>query len=265
MYTAPEGYEYIQADYVQAEAVCVSYIINDGRAKHLFAQRRSLPYSEKGAYDIHKLTASQMFGIPLEEVTKELRRIGKTLRHAGNYDAGPAAIATTLGCNMSDAKSLKELYHRATPGLRLWYQRIQEKLRRDRTLTNQFGRIHKFMGRLDDSLFRSAYAYDPQSTVGDMLNRALVKFYEKYGKDEILVLQLHDAMYALSRVGRRKEIVEKLLDAMIMPLTVNHERMVIEVDFKYGPSWGEQYEFDHEELVGTDFVQNLYNNRKEVN
>lgn len=249
MYRAPKGFEYLSPDYVQAEAVYVAYLINDVKSKTLFKNRREAPYEEKGNFDIHKLTASQMFGIPIDKVTKEHRRIGKTLRHAGNYDSGPAAISATLGCSMADAKKLKEIYHKTTPQLRLWYQRIQDKLRTDRTLVNGFGRIHRFLGRLDDTTYRSAYSFDPQSTIGDLMNRSIVRIYERYGDVINLILQLHDGLYVLSPIGKRAETVSMLLECMIEPLKVNEEEFFIEVDFKAGPSWGELEEFNHEELL----------------
>lgn len=249
MYTAPEGYEYICADYVQAEAVVVAYLINDMRSKVLFQNRFNAPYEEKSNFDIHKLTASMMFGIPLEQVTKEHRRIGKTLRHAGNYDAGPLAISATLGCSVKDAKTLKELYHRTTPQLRLWYQRIQDQLRRERTLVNCFGRVHRFLGRLDEALFRSAYAYNPQSTVGDLMNRSIVRIYRKYGDRIWMVLQLHDGLYVISRIDKRAETVNMMVECMREQITTNNETFEIEVDFKAGPNWKDLHEFNHEELL----------------
>jgi DNA polymerase I len=249
MYTAPEGYEYICADYVQAEAVVVAYLINDMRSKTLFINRRNAPYEEKHNFDIHRQTASQMFGIPLDEVTKDHRRVGKTLRHAGNYDSGPSAISATLGCTIKEAKVLKELYHRTTPQLRLWYQRIQDKLKQDRTLVNRFGRIHRFIGRLDENLYRSAYAFDPQSTVGDLMNRSIVRMYNTYGERIWMVLQLHDGVYVLSPIGRRDETISMMLECMMETVYVNQEEMIIEVDFKAGPNWRDLKEFNHEELL----------------
>lgn len=249
MYRAPDGFEYVSPDYVQAEAVYVSYLINDMKSKTLFKNRREAPYEEKGKFDIHKLTASQMFGISIDKITKEHRRVGKTLRHAGNYDSGPSAISATLGCSMADAKKLKDMYHKTTPQLRLWYQRIQEKLRKDRTLVNGFGRIHRFLGRLDDTTYRSAYSFDPQSTIGDLMNRSIVRIYNKYGDFINMILQLHDGLYVLSPLGKRAETVSILLECMIEPIKVNDEEFFIEVDFKAGPSWGELEEFNHEELL----------------
>ncbi len=71
MYRAPEGYEYIQADYIQAEAVVVAYVINDSKLIRLFKEGfgKSRQYRKENSLDVHAHTAADMFQIPLEEIT----------------------------------------------------------------------------------------------------------------------------------------------------------------------------------------------------
>ena len=238
MYSAGPGLKIVQADYSQAEAVIVAYLIGDRRMQTIFEKSYGLPREEKKQYDIHKFTASDLFVIPFEEVTKDQRRIGKTLRHATNYSAGPGVLATRLGISLKDAKVLIELYHKKNPLLRLWYQRIQDELRQTRTLTNLFGRKHKFHGFWGDSLFRSAYSYKPQSTVGDLLNKALVRFYNKYGKDVVILLQLHDAFYTACKEDEVPDVKKAMKECMQIPIPYGDRQILIDVDFKVGDYWG---------------------------
>lgn len=242
MYRAPNGFSIIQGDLVQAEAVEVAYQIDDQMLKLLFKKRLNAPKEEKKKYDVHKYTASQMFGIAEDKVTPEQRRIGKTLRHATNYDAGPGVLASRLGCSQADAKKLKELYHQSCPRLRLWYQQIQQKLGHDRTLVTPMGRKHRFLDRYGDDLFRSAYSFIPQSTVGDILNKSLVMLYEKYGEELTILLQLHDAIYVMVENERVNWAIQVMTECMTHTIEVNNDQMTIEVDFKVGPSWGEMEE-----------------------
>jgi len=245
MYTAPEGYEFLQADYMQAEAVVVAYEISDHKSVAIFKQSFGLPKEEreKKGLDIHKLTARTMFGIPMEEVTKEIRKIGKVVKHATNYNAGPGVLAHKLQLPLKEAKELLKKFHNTTPQLHLWHKRIQQQLQSSRTLTNLFGRKHRFLGRYNDSLLRSAYAYIPQSTVGDLLNLALSRFYYKYGKERRIILQLHDAIYVFSPLGKRQETIDMLKDVMLIELTsTNGIKYTIDVDFSVGNSWGEMEE-----------------------
>jgi len=243
MYVVEEDETLIQADYVQAEAVVVAYLIGDNRLKQMFQKSYGLIGKDRDPYDIHKITASEMFGIPFESIDSHKRSIGKTIRHSSNYAAGPGVLATRLGIKMSEAKKLMELYHRANPLLRVWYQRIQAELRENRMLTNLLGRKHRFLDRWGDSLFRSAYSFKPQSTVGDLLNKAMLNFYTRYGSVYRIILQLHDAMYVACKKGSEEECSQKMFDCMRIPLTVNDETFYIDVDFKIGDSWGDMKDF----------------------
>ncbi len=169
------------------------------------------------------------------------RTIGKVLRHANNYSAGPAVTAHKLGCPIKEAKTLNQLYHHMCPQLSIWHTRIRQNLQKTMTLTNLLGRKHRFLDRWGDNLFRSAYSFIPQSTVGDLLNESLVKFYWTFGKERTIQLQLHDAMYILSPLGRdnRLESMEMLTESMLRPLEYAGEEFTIDVDFAAGPSWGE--------------------------
>lgn len=230
MYVAPPGYEILQADYKQAEAVIVAHLINDVKAIKVFDDPEG---------DIHKLTASMMFNIPYEEVTKDHRNIGKRLRHAGNYSAGPAVVAHALGVELGEAKKLIQLYHNSCPQLRLWHKSIQAQLTKNKTLVTPLGRKHVFTERWGDQLFRSAYSFIPQSTVGEMLNIALVKFYHKWGDLVSIWMQLHDAMYILKKIKEDRQMwMERMRDCMIIPLEINHREVIIDVDFKVGTNWG---------------------------
>lgn len=243
MFTAQEGYKIVQADLIQAEAVVVGYLINDQRLKKMFKDAFGLKGDARKPFDIHRHTAAMMFGVPFEDITDKQRGIGKTIRHAGNYSAGPGVVAVRLGVNQTVAKTLIKLYHNTCPQLKLWHMHIQEQLKRNRTLVTPMGRIHKFLGRWGDDLFRSAYAYIPQSTVGDILNEGYIEFYDKYGKDVETILQLHDAIYHRVKEDEVVDCIHATRECLLRPVEVNRETMTIDVDFKVGDSWGELKEF----------------------
>jgi uracil-DNA glycosylase family 4 len=239
MYRVRPGLKLVSADYVQAEAVAVAYIINDFRLKDLFKKRFEAPACEKEKYDVHKLTASLMFGVPVDQVTPDQRRIGKTLRHATNYSAGPGVLASRLGCGLAQGKQLLQIYYNMCPQLKIWHSNIQEKLRADRTLTNLLGRKHVFQGRWGDELFRSAYSFIPQSTIGDLLNLSLVSLYRDYGDRISIWIQLHDAIYVCVKEEDVVDTCKIMRKVMVRPIQVNNETMHIDVDFQVGDSWGE--------------------------
>ena len=244
IYTAPPDHVFLQADYIQAEAVVVAYCIGDEMLKRMFKAAFGLSREERKAknYDVHKLTAALMFGVPITEVTEDQRTRGKRIRHSTNYSAGPAVLAADLSCPMNEAKALLDQFHASCPQLKLWHREIEKELYRTRTLTNLLGRKHRFLERWGDELFRSAYSYIPQSTVGDLLNTALVRLYNNYGTEADICLQLHDAIYVVCHKDEVEDMMERMKQSMMIPLMCNGEEFKIDVDFSVGPSWGEQEE-----------------------
>jgi len=242
MYRAKPGWKIIQADYSQAEAVVSAYYIGDQKLKKMFKDAFGLSKTEKGPYDIHKMTIASMLGIPIDAVTKELRDDGKTVRHANTYSAGPKVLVNRLGISLAKAKLYMELYHRANPLLRMWHQRIQGELKQNRVLTNLFGRKHRFLDRWGDSLFRSAYSYKPQSTIGDLLNKALKSMYDELSEvsyEIMLYLQLHDAIYVMVEEENVDVTIKFMRKHMMIPLQHGNETFTIDCDFAVGDSWGE--------------------------
>lgn len=254
MYIAPPGYRIVTADYIQAEAVVVAYLSNDRKLISLFKNSFGMKSSERKKhkeFDVHVLKAADLFGVDIQNVTSEMRKIGKTIRHARNYDMGPGTLATKLNCSLNDAKDLLRRDDLANPLLKMWQGTIVEELRKTRTLTNLFGRVHRFLERWGDALFKSAYSYIPQSTVGDLMNRSLVRIYEDDELIDLITiwLQLHDAGYFLvpdtdddmfkAMYYIRKHMLEKII--------VNHEEMIIDVDFKWGYNWKDLKGVDHVE------------------
>jgi DNA polymerase-1 len=241
------GYKIIQADYIQAEAVVVAYLPGDYKLIKMFKDSFGLSKTERSRYDVHKITYAQMAGIDVDQVSKEQRTAGKTVRHATSYSAGPQVLANRLGIKLSEAKILMDMYHKANPSLRMWYTSIQQELKKNRVLTNLFGRKHRFLDRWGDSLFRSSYSYKPQSTVGDLLNTALLRIYNSILElpfETIILLQLHDAVYVMVKEENVMDTIKFLRKQMLIPLECNNEEFTIDVDFGVGESWGEKEEVE---------------------
>lgn len=243
-YTAGEGMKFITADYIQAEAVVTAYLSNDNKLKQLFKDSFGATKKEReeNNWDVHKLKASEIFRIPVSDITPEQRRVGKVIRHARNYAAGPGVLANMLNIKLGKAKELIRIDKETCPQLELWHLRIQNELRKTRILTNLLGRKHRFLDRWpkpgeDGALFRSAYSFIPQSTVGDLLNQSLVRLYEKHGSWINISLQLHDAVYCIVPENRVKEAAKAMKEAMLYPLYTNEEEFIIDADFKFGDNW----------------------------
>ena len=238
MYLPPKkGWVFLSADYSGAEARIVAWRCNDEVAKDAFLTGK----------DIHKLTASMMFGVPMDQVTKKLRQIGKRCRHAGNYGITPITLAEILDCPVYQAKDLLERFHRTYPKIRgVFHKKTKELLYKTRTITDAWGVPHFFTGRFDDKLFKEAYASYPQSTCASTLNRALVHFWE-WSREKPYVkpaLQIHDEIVATCEPQAAPEIFTRLLGFMQFEIPIfdlEQEKIVpltLPADASIGWNWG---------------------------
>lgn len=239
IYVPPPGYIWLMADYIQAEAVVTAYESCDERLKQVF---------KDGEIDVHTFTASMMFGIPIEEVTKEQRIVGKRIRHGANYNMGVQTLAKNLECSVKEAKEKLRDFHNTSPHLRVWHSRLKDHLRTNRVVETALGRKRKFLAKWPwkeedyNNLFESLYAHKPQSTIGDLLNLSLTKFYNKYGSLVCVAMQLHDAIYIWVKEEERFLWARRLKECMTLPIEINNDTMIVGVDFKWGPTWGDMEE-----------------------
>lgn len=234
IFTAPSKPYLIQADYIQAEAVIVAYLCQDDGMKEIFNTGK----------DIHKITAALMYGIPIEEVTDKQREEGKTIRHAMGYCMGVGTLSIKLKCSRKKAQFLYDRFFQIHPRIRLWHQRIDIQLKKTRTLVTPLGRKRVFYDRLTEYSLKAAVAYVPQSIVGDLLNKSLVKFYNLYGEQYSPVMQLHDAFYVEGEECEISDIINKMRECMTWPIRIEGDICTLGVDFKVGKNWFEMNKWD---------------------
>jgi uracil-DNA glycosylase family 4 len=158
--------------------------------------------------DVHSLTASLLYNIPYEDVSKikgsagiqgsdkSQRDMGKMTNHSGNYGVSYRTLATRTDTPESVTKILLDRYFSIYPEIKLVFQaHVIERLNADRTLTNCFGRKRLFLDRLE-SCFEPAYAFIPQSTVADIINRwGLSYIYNTPELEHVYIFdQVHDSI-----------------------------------------------------------------------
>ena len=106
---------------------------------------------------------------------------------------------------------------------------------------NPFGLSRTFLGIIDADVIREATAFVPQSTVGQMLNFALRRIYQR---PEIMaevdfLLQIHDAIICSCPTDQLQHWATLVGELMLMPLTIKGRELVIGTDCDYGPNWGD--------------------------
>ena len=251
LFVPDPGFIFLASDLEQAESREVAWLAGDFIAIEAF---------ERGD-DIHWNNAKRIFGLPedlgyqpkeeypakilgsISKTMKELRDIGKTIVHATNYGMGPMMLQAILIRQevYLDGKTCKRLLERSlssSPFLVQWQRHIREEARATRLLTNSFGDRREFRGRFNDSLFRSAYAWIPQSTVGRLLQFAIQDIHAKLSYFEPL-LNVHDEVVGQCRRDDLQLAIREIRPLMERTHVVNNKSLTIPCSFKIGESWGE--------------------------
>ncbi len=134
-------------------------------------------------------------------------------------------------------------YHTLFPGIRLWHERLRTEVRTSRKLSNPFGRVRYFYGRMDDNTFRESYAYRPQSTVPDITNYlilSLARMREIGALDFWFHLQCHDSVTLSCEESQLERIAQHCLNLDLWHPTVKLRsgQLRIPVDVEWGTSLG---------------------------
>jgi uracil-DNA glycosylase family 4 len=176
-----------------------------------------------------------------------------------NYAMGYKTFALNTEIPEKRAKELLEAYHARFPGLRQWHREVQDQIYRTRTLYNLFGRPKRFLGMIDQSLLRSAYAFIPQSTVAEQLNRGITSISEDPQSFEWRVslnLTVHDSVLLqipnIYTPSQLSEFFHWIQSHMEIPLWAKGTQFTIRCDAKLSLSnWKEMVEiksFDPETI-----------------
>ena len=260
-FVADDGYVIVEVDSSQAEARVVAILATDDDLLKLF-----------NTTDVHKLTSSMIFNVSTDRVTKELRFVGKTTRHAGNYDMGKKRLMTIVNTDAKKfhidiqisewrAGQILDAFHAFSPKIRgVFHTEIVQAIRdNDRVLVNPFGRRRQFFGRLDHELEKEAYAQIPQSTVADNTKRALlqirdrtagdVRIWGKFSDTTGICVEAHDALVALVRETEIDAYLDIAIPAFEMPIdfsqcTLSRGELIIPAEVKVGANYKDLKDYE---------------------
>lgn len=242
-YCADQDLTMFEVDLSQAENRIVAYVAGDSLMIDAFENKK----------DVHKLTASLIYGVPIESVTKEQRKQGKRANHGLNYDFGYRSFALMYMMPETEAKFIVDSYHSSYPSIRQWHQRVQAQIRSTRTLVNLKGRKQLLLGRIGDELYKQGYSFIPQSTVADIINGDGLNFIVNYPREKSLKLrlevltQVHDSIsFQLSLADKPLafEFLRSLKASLEKPLTINYRSFVIPAEYKVGKNWKQLKDFN---------------------
>lgn len=193
MFVARPGWVLVDADYSQIELRVLAHIANDQRMQSAF---------QRGE-DIHRATASQVFGVDPEDVTPEMRRGAKAVNFGIVYGISEFSLAEDIGVSRKEAKAYIESYLEKYSGIRDYMHNIVEQARRDGYVTTLLGR-RRYLPELTSKNFnlrsfgeRCAMNTPIQGSAADIIKLAMVRAaaaLEREGLEARLALQVHDEL-----------------------------------------------------------------------
>lgn len=193
MFVAPAGRVLVDADYSQIELRLLACMAGD----------RAMIDGFNSGEDIHRITASQVFGVPQEEVTPQMRRSAKAVNFGIVYGISPFSLSQDIGVTVAQAKEYMEKYFHHYSGVRSYMDGVVDRARADGYVTTLFAR-RRWVPELKSSNFntrsfgeRVALNAPIQGTAADIIKVAMIRVRDRLlaeGLKGRLVLQVHDEL-----------------------------------------------------------------------
>lgn len=237
MFVAGPGNVLVDADYSQIELRLLAHISGDKTMRDAFLS----------GMDFHTVTASQVFGVPVESVTPLLRGRAKAVNFGIVYGISAWSLGNDIGVSTAEAKAYMDAYYEKYSGVRDYMNRIIEKAKKDGFVETLYGR-RRSLPELKSSNFaqrsfgeRVALNMPIQGTAADIIKLAMVNVAGRLRKEGLaakLILQVHDELI-VECPEAEAETVKKLLEEEME--NVVHLSVPLPAEAKSGLSWAQAH------------------------
>jgi len=212
-FVTPKGYKMVAADYSQIELRIMAHLSGDAGLLNAFTQGE----------DVHKVTASEVFKVPVEEVTIDQRRSAKAINFGLIYGMSAFGLAKQLGIGRVEAKEYIEHYFATYPGVQNYMEEIREKARDQGYVETVFGRRLYLPGiKASNAIMRAAAERTAinapmQGTAADIIKKAMLAVDKWLGTGEYdakMIMQVHDELVFEVAESEVASFSEKVLEIM---------------------------------------------------
>lgn len=235
-FVAGKGNIFLSFDYSQQELRILAHLTGEEKLIDAFTNNR----------DVHKITASQIFHVPYETVTKEQRVVGKTINFGIIYGMSSYGMSVGLTIPVDEAQGFIDTFYATYPKIQTYYENYLKQAKINGFVETMLGRrryVFEYPQQksIDNSMRRVLMNYPIQGTAADLMKKAMIDIDREVlskEKEVKLLLQIHDDL--VFEVPDDKAKIEKLTQMIkkimceVYPLSVP-----IEVDVKIGKNWGE--------------------------
>jgi len=236
-FIAPPGYRLLAADYSQIELRIMAHLSGDEGLRTAFREDK----------DIHRATAAEIHGKPLEAVTDEERRSAKAINFGLIYGMSAFGLARQIGVDRNEAQQYVDLYFQRYPGVKRYMDETRAQAREQGYVETVFGRrlylpdIKARNAQIRQYAERTAINAPMQGTAADIIKRAMLdvaRWLREAGLDARMIMQVHDELVF--------EVAEKDVEALRAGIV---ERMCaaatlevpLRVDTGVGANWDEAH------------------------
>lgn len=212
-FVAGQGRQLLSADYSQIELRIMAHVSDDANLQRAFA----------AGEDIHRATASEVFGVPLTEVSSEQRRAAKAINFGLIYGMSVFGLASNLGITRDAAQAYIDRYFTRYPGVARYMDETRLLAREQGYVETVFGRrlqlpdIRAASGPRRQGAERAAINAPMQGTAADLIKMAMVAVQDWLVGDKLqarLIMQVHDELVLEApddEVERVREMVPRLM------------------------------------------------------
>lgn len=221
-----EDYVFVDADYSQIELRVLAHFSGDQKLIEAYHQNQ----------DIHALTASQVFGVPMDEVDDLMRRNAKAVNFGIVYGISSFGLAEDLDISKKEAAAYIESYFATYPGVKKFLDETVEHAKKTGITRTLFGRIRQ-IPELSSSNFmqrsfgeRVAMNSPIQGTAADIIKIAMIRVHQRLQKEQLrssLILQIHDELLIETHKDEVEQVKQILVEEMmhaadlLVPLSVS--------------------------------------------
>jgi len=238
-FIADPSYVLLTADYSQFELRILASITQEPRLVAAFNNDE----------DIHTITAASLFNIPAAQVTKDQRRLAKTVVYAVLYGQSAFGLAQITGMTNSEAAEFIKRYHETFPSVKVYVDRTLNQAHQQGYVNTLYGRkrfipeLHSLPSLERQALEREAINMPIQGTNADLIKIAMIRIQHALEEQRLktrMILQVHDELVfevAVEELERARRLIKRLMEGVMDGTMEGH--VPIKVEMKLGKNWYE--------------------------
>ena len=232
-FIAPPGSKIVSADYSQIELRIMAHLSGDENLRRAFG----------AGLDVHRATAAEVFGMPLEQVGSDERRVAKVINFGLIYGMSSFGVAQNLGIERGTAQTYIDSYFARYPGVKRYMDGTREKARAQGYVETVFGRrlwlpeLRSGAPVRRQAAERAAINAPMQGTAADLIKLAMIAvqgFLEKQRLKTLLIMQVHDELVLEVPEPELDEVTAQLRELM---QSVAQLEVPLVVEVGVGDNW----------------------------